>query len=104
MSEQLQAQLERIVKRTYTIGLRFEGATRKERRQNELRANDIVKGLQEAIMDKITSEKMDETLALVRQDGNLSGVKGAAKLAAYFKDRMNPHESCGRMAKILDAS
>lgn len=89
MSEQLQTQLERIVKRTYTIGLRFEGATRKERRQNELRANDIVKGLQEAIGDKITPEKMDETLAIVRQDGNLSGAKGAAKLAAYFRDRSN---------------
>jgi hypothetical protein len=89
MSHLLQSKLERQVKRTYTIGVRFEGTTRKKRRHNELRANTIIRELQQAIGKKITPTKMDETLDLVRQEKKLSGTKGAAKLAAYFKDRSN---------------
>ena len=89
MTAQLQAKLERTVKRTYTIGARFEGITRKHRRQNELRANNIIGELQQTIGAIITPTKMDETLEFVRQEKNMSGTKGAAKLAAYFRDRSN---------------
>jgi hypothetical protein len=87
--------LEQKIKRTYTIGVRLEGKTRKTRRKNELRANTIIKELQQAIRDKITPAKMDKALALVRQasqasqEYSLSGTKEAAKLAAHFKDRSN---------------
>jgi hypothetical protein len=89
MSHVLQTKLKQRVNRTYTIGVRFEGTKRKERRKKELRANKIIKELQQTIREKITPTKMDETLALVRQEKNLSGTKGAAKLAAHFEDRSN---------------
>ena len=89
MKDQLQIQLEQTVKRTYTIGVRFEGSTREQRRQNELRANNIIKGLQQTIGEIITPAKMDEALEFIRQKGKMSGTKGAATLASYFKDRTN---------------
>ena len=89
MTDQLQAKLERRVKRTYTIGARLEGITRKQRRINELRANDIIRELQQTIGNIITPTKMDETIQFVHQEKNMSGTKGAAKLAAYFEDRSN---------------
>ncbi len=89
MKDQLQAKLERKVKRTYTIGARFEGTTRVKRRQNELRANDIIRELQQTIGDIITPKKMDEALKFVRQKRKMSGTQGAAKLATHFKDRSN---------------
>jgi len=58
--------LETIVTRTYTTGLVFQGATRNERRQNEKKANEIILGLQQLINDKITADKMDQTLELIR--------------------------------------
>ncbi len=89
MTDQLQAKLERPVKRTYTIGVRLEGTTRKQRRQNELRANEIIRDLQQTIGQLVTPTKMDETLRFVRQEKFLSGTKGAGKIATYFKDRSN---------------
>ncbi|MHA2248227.1 MAG: hypothetical protein ACXADY_24975 [Candidatus Hodarchaeales archaeon] len=65
MRTQLQAKLETSVKRTYTIGARFEGNTRKRRRQNELQANNIIRELQQTIGQIITPTKMDETLEFV---------------------------------------
>ncbi|MFX0183490.1 MAG: hypothetical protein ACFE95_10455 [Candidatus Hodarchaeota archaeon] len=89
MIDLLQAKLAQHVTRTYTIGAYFEGTTRKERRQNELQANNIIKDLQQTIGKIITPAKMDEAIKFVRQEGKMSGTKGAAKLAAYFKDRSN---------------
>ena len=85
----LDTTLETIVTRTYTVGLVFQGATRTEQRKNEKKANEIVRGLQQLINDKITAEKMDQTLELIRQEPTWQGTTGAAKIAAYFNDRSN---------------
>lgn len=89
MNVTFSTRLKTIITRTYTVGLCFEGADRKERRQNELRANKIIRGLQDQISEKINPEKMDETLELVGREGSLSGTRGATTIAKHFGDRSN---------------
>jgi hypothetical protein len=81
--------LKASVTRTYTTGLRFEGTSRKNRRTNEQLANTIVCDLQKQIRTKITPDKMDKTLDVVREQKDLSGTKGAAVIAKLFNDRSN---------------
>jgi len=89
MSSSQSSTLQASVTRTYTMGLRFEGAIRKDRRAKEQHANTIVRDLQKQIGKKITPERMDETLDFVREHKNHSGTKGAAVLAKKFNDRSN---------------
>jgi len=89
MSSSQSSTLQASVTRTYTMGLRFEGAIRKDRRAKEQHANTIVRDLQKQIGKKITPERMDETLDFVREQKNHSGTKGAAVLAKKFNDRSN---------------
>jgi hypothetical protein len=89
MSASQSSTLQSPVTRTYTTGLRFEGTDRKERRAKEQQANTIVRDLQKQIGEKITPDRMDETLDFVREQKNHSGTKGAAVLAKKFNDRSN---------------
>ncbi len=91
MSSSQPLKLTTQVTRTYTTGLRFEGNNRKDRRNNELQANTIICELQQQIRKKITEEKVDSTLDIVRQQQQpqLQGTKGAAVLAKKYKDRSN---------------
>lgn len=89
MSSSQPLKLTTHVTRTYTTGLRFEGNNRKDRRNNELQANTIICELQQQIRNKITEEKVDSTLDIVRHQPQLQGTKGAAVLAKKYKDRSN---------------
>ena len=89
MSANQSLTLQSPVTRTYITGLRFEGTTRKDRRAKEQQANTIVRDLQKQISEKITPNKMNETIDFVRKQKNLSGTKGAAVLAKMFNDRSN---------------
>ncbi len=77
------------VTRTYTTGLRFEGKDAKERKAHEKQANNIITNLQRQIEEKITEEKVDRSLELIRAQPRLKGIKGAAVLAKEFNDRSN---------------
>ena len=89
MSTSLPLTLETPVTRTYTVGLRFEGHTRIERRANELQASMIIRELQQTVVEKITPGKMDCVLKLVRDQPTLTGTKGASRVAELYADRSN---------------
>ncbi|MHA2272833.1 MAG: hypothetical protein ACXACI_13285 [Candidatus Hodarchaeales archaeon] len=81
--------LETEVTRTYRVGMRFNGVSREERRHQEREANKIIRELQQAIREKITPERLDQTITLLREEPALKGTTGAAYVGAAIKDRSN---------------
>ncbi|MFQ5976551.1 MAG: hypothetical protein ACE5OZ_00290 [Candidatus Heimdallarchaeota archaeon] len=81
--------LQAPVLRTYKVGLRFEGTTRELRRQNELTANQIIRELQQEARNKITTDRVDQAIELVRAHPEWEGTQGAAYLAKALDDRSN---------------
>ncbi|MFW9914274.1 MAG: hypothetical protein ACFFGZ_01580 [Candidatus Thorarchaeota archaeon] len=81
--------LQTPVLRTYNVGLQFEGSTRETRRQNEAAANQIIWDLQQEVRDKITIERVDQAIELLRSHPKWKGTKGAAHLAKALGDRSN---------------
>jgi 2-oxo-4-hydroxy-4-carboxy--5-ureidoimidazoline (OHCU) decarboxylase len=71
------------------MGLRFEGSTRVTRRQNELTANHIVRELQQKARNKITMDRVDQAIELLRAHPEWDGTQGAAHLAKALGDRSN---------------
>ena len=83
------SELEKGVTRTYDVGIRYQGETREKRRINKEKVNEIVSFLQHQAFDKITADKVEKALELVRENPKWSGTHGAAKLAFQLKDRSN---------------
>ena len=81
--------LQAPVLRTYQVGLRFEGSTREARRQNEFTANQIIRELQQEARNKITTDRVDQTIELLRTHPEWEGTKGVAHLAKALGDRSN---------------
>ncbi|MFQ5977222.1 MAG: hypothetical protein ACE5OZ_03695 [Candidatus Heimdallarchaeota archaeon] len=81
--------LQAPVLRTYQVGLRFEGNTRVARRQNESAANQIIRDLQQELRNKITMERVDQAIDLLRTHPEWDGTKGAAHLAQALGERSN---------------
>ena len=81
--------LQAPVLRTYQVGLRFEGSTRIARQQNELTANHIIRELQQKARNKITMDRVDQAIELLRAHPEWDGTKGAAHLAKALGDRSN---------------
>ncbi|MFQ5979051.1 MAG: hypothetical protein ACE5OZ_13070 [Candidatus Heimdallarchaeota archaeon] len=81
--------LQAPVIRTYQVGLRFEGSGRESRRQNELTANQIIRELQQEARNKITKDRIDLAIELLRAHPRWDGTKGAAHLAKAFGERSN---------------
>ncbi|MFQ5977215.1 MAG: hypothetical protein ACE5OZ_03660 [Candidatus Heimdallarchaeota archaeon] len=81
--------LQTPVLRTYQVGLRFEGSTRETRRQHELTANQIIRELQQEARKKITSERVDQAIELLRSHPEWDGTQGAASLAKALGERSN---------------
>jgi 2-oxo-4-hydroxy-4-carboxy--5-ureidoimidazoline (OHCU) decarboxylase len=71
------------------VGLQFEGNTRATRRQNELTANHIIRELQQEVRDKITRDRVDQAIELLRAHPEWDGTKGAAHLAKALGERSN---------------
>ncbi len=81
--------LQTPVIRTYQVGLRFEGQTRDVRRQQEVQANQIIRELQHTLHEKITAERAEQAITVLRRHPGWSGTTGAAKLAKVLADRSN---------------
>ncbi|MFQ5976592.1 MAG: hypothetical protein ACE5OZ_00505 [Candidatus Heimdallarchaeota archaeon] len=81
--------LQAPVLRTYQVGLRFEGNGRASRRQNELVANQIIRELQQEARNKITRDRVDQAIELLRAHPEWDGTKGAAHLAKALGERSN---------------
>lgn len=81
--------LQTPVLRTYQVGLRFEGSARATRRQNELIANHIIREVQQELRNKITMERVDQAIELLRTHPEWEGTKGAAHLAQAIGERSN---------------
>ena len=77
------------VLRTYEVGVRLEGSSRTIRRENERRATQIIRALQQELRERVTPERVDQALAYLRTNSKLSGTTGAAHLAKLMQDRSN---------------
>ena len=77
-------------RRSYKMGLRFEGETRKERRLNEILAHKQLRELQEQSIELIRrSNAVDIAIHHLRAGEKWSGTNGAAILATKIGDRSN---------------
>ena len=77
------------VLRTYDVGVRFLDTDRTERKKTAKKANSIIKDLQMEAFSRITPQRVDQTLKMVRADPKLQGVFGVSKVAETLGDRDN---------------
>lgn len=77
------------VVRTYTVGVRFDGDSPKERQAVESKAFQIVTDLQRQVRAKLTTDRMEEAITQVRKNPFWHGTTGASRLAELFSDRSN---------------
>ena len=77
------------VMRTFDVGIRFLSKDRKIRRQLEIKANAIIKELQEQAFSRITPQNTQIALQAIREHPEWKGVRGVAELADQLDDRRN---------------
>ncbi len=86
-------QLNQQVTRTYQVGMRFEGNSGKERRTNELKVARIVRNYQHELYHKITPKRVEIALKYVKENPELTGVQGVARLRPLLNDCSNLGEA-----------
>ncbi len=80
---------QKLVTRTYQMGVRFEG-TREKRRKNEMEANQRIKGLQVQQEDIIRDKKsIKAAMVLARTDPNLNAKIGASRISKITSNQRN---------------
>ena len=81
--------LQEQVLRTYDVGVRFLDIDRKERRKAEIKANAIIKELQQEAFSRITPVTVEKTLQMVRADKTITSLFGVSTLTKTTGDRDN---------------
>ena len=82
-----------LVTRTYQMGVRFEG-TREKRREDEIEANQRIKGLQVQQEDIIFDKKaINAAMVLARTDPNLNAKMGASSISKITRNSRNITQS-----------
>lgn len=84
------------VTRTYTVGLRFQGQDRTERRKNEIRANQILTDLQHEAFDLVEPHWFDVARNVCQDHPDRSGTY----LSSHLGKKLHEQSNLGQVSRL----